>query len=153
MSRRTLTLVSFVGFLAILVPVIAAQPKAGNDDAAQLKAALEERIKVLTRAEEILQSQYKQGTVDFATLVAVDKELCKAELDTYDEPAKRISLLEKHLKKADDLQQITEGRYKSGTVSSVDMELAKADYLNVKIQLLRERMKNNATRTSQSGGK
>ena len=63
MTRHTTTILvaGFMAFLAILVPVIAAepQPKAGNDDAAQLKAAQEERIKLLSDLEK----QLEQGDV------------------------------------------------------------------------------------------
>jgi len=149
MTRRTLTLVGFFAFLAILVPVIAAQPqpKAGNDDAAQLRAALEERIKVSTDVRDFVEDQYKVGAVDLSRLIAVEKDLWHAELDNCDEPAKRISLLEKHLKKADDLQQMVELRLKAGIVTQADCWPAKVEYLNVKIQLLRERLKGKQTHT------
>jgi len=148
MTRHIITLVAgLTVFLATLVPVIAAepQPKAANDDAAQLKAAMEERIKVLTGAEQILEAQYRVGTVAFGQLVAVERDLRNAELESCDEPAKRIGLLEKHLKKAEDLQHTAEAKYKAGTVSEVDIRCANAEYLNVKIQLLRERAKSKRT--------
>jgi len=152
MTRHITTFVAgFTILLATFVPVIAAQPqpKASNDDAAQLKTALEERIKVSTDVRDFVEAQFRVGAVDLSLLIAVEKDLWHAELDSCDEPAKKISLLEKHLKKADDLQQMVEARCKAGTVTQADCWRAKVDYLNVTIQLLRERLKGKATHTAE----
>ena len=52
---------------ANVVPAAAAEPQAkdSGDDAAQLKAAQEERIVVLKKLVEIAIAQYRVGTVDF----------------------------------------------------------------------------------------
>lgn len=85
MARHTTTvLAGFTAFLTILIPVIAAdpKPKAANDDVAQLKAALEERITELTTVQKHVEAQYNMGAADLAQLIAADKELCNAQLDS-----------------------------------------------------------------------
>ena len=91
--------------LAIAAPAAAAepQPKASEDDAAQLKAALDERVKVLTELVDELTAQYRVGTVDVAQVFSAENDLCNALLDSSDEPAKRVALLTKQLDKANNL--------------------------------------------------
>ncbi len=63
--------------LAIAAPAAAAepQPKASEDDAAQLKAALDERVKVLTELVDELTAQYRVGTVDVAQVFSAENDL------------------------------------------------------------------------------
>jgi hypothetical protein len=126
--------------LAVLAPTIAAapQPTAG-DDASELKATQEERIKVLTELVDGLTSQYKSGTVEFGQVVAAENELCNALLDATDDPDKRIALLTKQLDRAGESLKVTQARHDAGTVTFVDVARAKSQYLELKIKLLRER--------------
>ena len=93
-----------------LAPVLcwAGEPpsKEIDHDAAQLKAAQNERIKVLTQLVEVLTEQYRVGTADFPQLFSAENELCNAQLDSTDEPAKRVALLTKQLDKANDFVKI-----------------------------------------------
>jgi len=155
MTRRTLTLVGFFAFLAILVPVIAAQPqpKAGNDPAAEIKAAQEERIKLLKDVAEIVKLQYDNATItNYADVYAAERELCNATVDVTDDPEKRIALLTRLLEAADAWVKVQQGHKAGGTVTDIEAFTAKAECLRVTIQLLQERakIKNHA---AQSGGK
>jgi len=144
MTRRTTTtaITGLLIVLAIAVPAAAAEPqpnKASDDIPAQIKAAQDERIAVLTRLVEVLTGQYKTGTVDAAQVFSAENELCNAMLDSSDEPEKRVALLTKHLDKANDFLKSTQARVDSGTASVADAFRAKSLYLDIKIKLLRER--------------
>ena len=74
------------------------QPQASDDVTTQLKAAQDERIKVLTQLVEGLMSQYKAGTADFVQVSSAQDELCDAQLDSTDEPEKRVAVLTTQLR-------------------------------------------------------
>ena len=123
-------------------PVAAADllPKSRDNDAALLKAAQDERIKVLTELVEMMAEQQKSGTVDVVDqLFSTESELCNALLDSTNEPEKRIALLTKQLDKANDFVKILQAKKEAGTVSPQDVLRAKSQYLGFKIKLLRER--------------
>ncbi len=143
MTRRT-TVISVTGFLSsllLLIPATAAerQSKASNDDAAQLKAALDERIKVLTHLVDVVTSQYQAGVVDSTQLFSAANALCRAQLDATDDPEKRIALLTKQVNKASDILKLVQARHDAGTVTDADVLRAKSLCLGLKIKLLRER--------------
>ena len=143
MTRRT-TVISVIGFLfslLLLIPATAAerQSKASNDDAAQLKAALDERIKVLTQLVDVVTSQYQAGVVDSTQLFSAANALCGAQLDATEDPEKRIALLTKQVDKASDILKLVQARHDAGTVTDADVLRAKSLCLGLKIKLLRER--------------
>jgi hypothetical protein len=120
----------------------AAEPqpdKASGNDAAQLKVAQEERIKVLTQLVEALTAQSRTGAADLAQVFSAENELCKARLESTDEPEMRIALLTKQLDNMSRLVAMTQGQVKAGIVSQADLLRAKSLYLEVKVKLLRER--------------
>jgi hypothetical protein len=144
------------GFLvcsSLLAHTLAAepQPKAG-DDAAELKAAQQERIKVLDQAVQILTSQYQVGTAEFGQLRAAETEYYAAQLDSTDDPKERIVLLTKQLDRAGELQKVIEARFNAGTVGQTDFLRAKSFYLESKIKLLRERGRTKTADLKQQGG-
>ncbi len=120
-------------------PITDLLPKARDNDAALLKAAQDERIKVLGQLVEILLSQYTVGTVDFNQLGSAQNELSNALLDSMEEPEKRIAMLEKQLVMANDVLSVAKAKLNAGTVTQADAVRAKAVFLDVKIKLLRER--------------
>ncbi|MGO9111290.1 MAG: hypothetical protein ACLP9L_18850 [Thermoguttaceae bacterium] len=122
-------------------PVAAADllPKSRDNDAALLKAAQDERVKVLTQTVEVLTSQYKAALVDFIQLSSAQDELCDALLDSTEEPEKRVALLTKQLGRANDVVKLVEARHAAGTVTDMDVFRAKSQYLGIKIKLLKER--------------
>ena len=76
---------------------------------ADLKAAQDELVKVLTQVVEVLTAQHQSGNADIAQVAAAASELCKALLDSTDEPAKRAALLTKQLDKANDFLKAAQG--------------------------------------------
>ena len=126
-----------------LAPVLCwaaeSKPQTSDNYAAQLKAAQDERVTVLTQLVEALTAQSRTGAAEVAQVFAAENELCKALLDSTDEPEKRIALLTKQLDKANDFLKTTQTRYDAGTVAPKDLFRAKSLYLDVDIKLLRER--------------
>ena len=142
MNRMTFPLLMLVLSLAtVLCWAAEPRPKASGDDAAELKALQNERIKLLTQVVDILASQYKVGTVDAPQLFSAETDLCNALLDSTDEPEKRIALLTKQLDKANDFVKLMQGRFAAAGCMQVDLNSAKSQYLGIKIKLLRERNK------------
>jgi outer membrane protein TolC len=128
-------------YLAALVPAAAAEPapKAGENDAAQLKALQEERIKVLDLLVQITLGQYRTGTADFNQLSSAQNDLCDAQLEATDEPEKRIAIITKQVDLAGDVLKMAQSRREAGTVTDAEVCRANAQYLGLKIKLLRER--------------
>jgi hypothetical protein len=147
MTRRTAA-VFVTGLLiswAIVAPAMAAEPpsNASDDDAAGLKAAREERVKVLTELVDLLRSQYKIGKADPAQVFSAETDLCNAQLDLTDDAAKRIALLTKLLEKADAFLKLSGSRHRAEHVSPGYLLQARSLYLETKIKLLRERSVRN----------
>ena len=117
-------------------PATGPSPTSGTDT--QLKTAQDERVKLLTQVVEILTSQYKVATVDYSQVASAESDLCNAQLDSTDEPEKRIALLTKQLERANDCVKLMQGRFDAGSVTDLDLSRAKVLCLDVKIKLLRE---------------
>ena len=147
MTRHTTTLVAgFTAFLAILVPIIAAAPQ--PNDAAQLKAAQEERIKIFEVLLKSVTSRYKAGILSYAELYPAQRELCNAKLDATDDPDKRIAVLTQLLEAAGDQLKHQQNNVSRGIGNNEENTFrANAEYLRIKIQLLRERAKSKAMAT------
>ena len=122
----------------------AAKVEASGDDAAQLKAAQAEQVKVLTQVVEILTEQQKTVSVDLVDqLFSAESGLCNAHLDSTDKPEKRIALLTKQLEKANDFVKVFEARERSGVVVPQRCTSGQVQYLGVKIKLLRRATRGN----------
>lgn len=143
MNRTALPLLTLALSLATVFCWAAEpKPKASDNDAAQLKAAQDERVKALTQLVEAMEAMYKKGLIDFIELSSVQEELCDAQLDSTDEPEKRVTLLTKKLDRVNGVLKVLEARNASGTIAHNDFLRAKSQYLGIKIEVLRERSKN-----------
>jgi hypothetical protein len=132
-------------------PAAEPQPKASDEDSAQLKSLRAERIKVLAQLVEVLTGEYRVSTADFNQLFSAENELCNALLDSTDEPAKRVALLTKQVEQANDILKTTQARFEAGTVSRADILRAKSLCLGVKIKLLRERSRKSPPTPNPTG--
>jgi hypothetical protein len=117
--------------------------KADDDDnAAQLKAAQDERVKVLTELVQELTKYYKLPGVNtiewFPQLFSAENELYNALPDSKNSE-KRVALLTKQLSEANDFVKITQAMREAGTVQQWDVLRAKSMCLEAKIKLLKER--------------
>jgi outer membrane protein TolC len=121
------------------VPAAAPQSKASGDDATQLKALQEERIKILTGVLSLVTGQYHSGMVDISRVTSAENELFNAQLESADGPEKRVALLTKQLEMADDVVKLSKLKLDTGLATHWDVDQAKTAYLGVKIKLLRER--------------
>ena len=160
MKLRTTTtaMTGVLIFLAIVASASAArpQPKPGDKDAADLKALQDERVALLVQVVEILTTHYQGGLTDVHHVLSTERELCDALLDATDDPVKRVALLNKELDRASGFLKITEARQSVGTVTQADVAHARAQCLDIKIKLLRERNRNGSpaptgAKTAQGG--
>ena len=103
-----------------------------------MKAAQDERIKVLTRLVDVAKAPCKVGAGGEAELFSAEQELCNAQLDSTDDPEKRIALLTKLLEQANAVLADTQRRFDTGKALESDVLRAKSVSLGVKIRLLRE---------------
>jgi len=139
MNRITFPLMLAVSLAPVLCWGAEPQTKASDNDAAQLKALQEERIKLLDQAVKMLFEQYIREQVDINVLTSAENELCNALLDSTDEPEKRIALLTKHLEMATKVLEMANAKFNNGRTGQLDSLRAKAVCLDIKIKLLRER--------------
>jgi hypothetical protein len=154
MIHRTTT-IAMTGLLlslAILVPASAAGPqKASKDDAAELKAAQDERIKVLTQLVEGLTAQCRTGSADLGQVFAAETDLCNAMLESTDDPEKRVVFLSTQLDKMGEMVKTTQALLNAGAAPATDLLRAKSLNLDIKIKLLRERSRQRMPTLKQTG--
>ena len=143
MTRRiAVTVLS--GLLILLAFVVRSttaerQPEPKDDDAAQLKALQDERVEVLTKLVTVTTAHYEQGTCGIEDNISAQNQLVAAQLDSTDEPEKRVALLTQQVELANTLLKMAEQRQEAGITTVVDVYRAKSCLLDVKIRLLRER--------------
>ena len=116
---------------ATSAPAAEPQPKASDEDSAQLKSLRAERIKVLAQLVEVLTGEYRVSTADFNQLFSAENELCNALLDSTDEPEKRVALLTKQVEQANDFLKTTQARFEAGTVSRSGYSSGPSRYVSV----------------------
>ena len=137
---RVSALIGGVILLAIATALAAEpQPKASGNSAAELKAAQEERIEVLTRLAEVLTARYNNGQVSGADVFSAEHELCNAILDSTEESKKKITLLTKLVERASEVLATAQARFATGQATESDVLRAKSLFLGIKIKLLQER--------------
>jgi hypothetical protein len=151
--NTTTVMTGLLTVLAITVSAAATEPQlsASDKDAAQLKAAQEERIEVLTKLVTMLTSQYNAGTADIVQVHSAESDLCNALLDSTDEPEKPVALLTKQLEMAKEILVIARSRLDSGNLREADVFRAKSLFLDVKIKLLKERSRRKPPTPSPRG--
>jgi hypothetical protein len=143
--------------LAVVVPAPAGEPQGKADDAhaAQLEALQAERIEALNKVVTLTIAGYEQGTSDIDAVLSAQNQLIEAELESADEPAKRVALLTRQLGMVDRLLKVAEAKRAAGTGTEVAVYQGKSLQLKVKIKLLRERnrCKPSTPQSSLHGGK
>ena len=115
MTRRiAVTVLS--GLLILLAFVVRSttaerQPEPKDDDAAQLKALQEERVEVLTQLVTVTMAYCQQGTCGIEDGISAQNPLGAAQLDSTDEPEKRVELLTQQVELANTLLEVAEQRH------------------------------------------
>ena len=101
---------------------ITSTPSSG-DDAAQLKAAQDERVKVLTQLVEAGNEELKLGVARIDQVVAAENELSNAVLTSTDKPDTKIALLTKQLERATKLFKGTQALHDVGAKGGTESDL------------------------------
>lgn len=139
LTKLVIVLPSLAAVPILLAHANAAEAKATPNYAAQIKQLQQERIAALTKVVDMRLEQYRMGRQDSRLVALAQAELLKAKLDAAEKPEDRIAVLEEHVKLATTILAETDNRWKAGVVHETDVLDAKANLLDVKIRLLRER--------------
>lgn len=115
-----------------------------EDYTAEIKELQQQRIATLADAAEYTLEMYKEGRHEFDRVVLAQADLVNARLDATEKPDERIALLEQQLKLAEAALDFADGRFRNGLTTRVDVLQAKANVLDIKIKLLRERARSKA---------
>jgi hypothetical protein len=114
------------------------QPKKEPPPPGKVKDLLKERRDLLHRAADLTMRQYDNGTATPEAVMHAQRAVLDAELDLCDTPAERIVVLRKKLEVMESLVAKTEMRVTAGVAREADLLQARAQVLEVRIQLLRE---------------
>lgn len=110
-----------------------------KQDAATIKELQQERIAALSEIAECILLRYQAGQAAFSSMALAQADLITARLDATDKPDERISLLEEHVRLAKKVEEYAKQKVDDGTATRVDFLRAKANVLEIRIKLLRER--------------
>lgn len=146
---RCIAVTTSTGLLILLACMVRSttaepQPKPEDDAAAQLKSLQDERVEVLTQLVKVTMEHCRQGTCGIEDVVSGQNQLVAAQLDSTDEPERRIALLTQQVELASTLLKMAEQRHEAGLMTIADLYRAKSCLLDAKIRLLRERTKQRA---------
>jgi hypothetical protein len=144
LTKLVVVLCDLAAVLVLLAHATAAETKASSDYAAEIKQLQQERIAALTKVVDMRLEQYRMEKRDSRLLALAQAELLKAKLDATDKPEERIAVLEEHVKLATMILTKTHNRWEAKFVHESEVLDAKANLLDVKIRLLKERAKMNA---------
>ena len=113
-----------------------AQAPDKNAVAPTIQELMQERVKTLRRALEVLQLQYREGVADFRRVYEVQNALTEALVDATRSRAERIELLQQHCKTLEGSLVIAEKKFEQGAANEVDATEARASLLQAQIRLL-----------------
>jgi outer membrane protein TolC len=105
--------------------------------AAEAKKLLKDRQEALADALQLQIRMFKEGKVGFDTVANIERSALRASLDWSATAEERIATLIKLSKVASDAHDIADARFKAGIGNKVDVQVAKAMVLEVKLELLR----------------
>lgn len=114
------------------------QQRAEKDEQA-ISDLIAEREQVLEKLVEVAKIKYQQGIASLDAVIAAERQLFDAKLDSATTPGERIAIRESQLKLAQQQEQLVANRIEAGLVSTNDLMMAKANRLTAQIQLLREK--------------
>lgn len=122
-------------------------------DGESLSALMQEREQTLQKLVDIARTKYKHGEASLDFLVAAERELLDAQLDSATTARERIVILESQLRVATQHEDRMAKLVENADASPSDLMTAKANRLTAQIALLQERQKqasanNSKTRTT-----
>ena len=130
-SRRT----RIVLWIATACLLSAGQPARAQDKEAELKQALLERRDTLEKLYGLVFDQIWIGGGSMSRVVQVERDLLAANLELCSTAAERIAVLEKAQGQAAKVYKRWQSAF---TGNVVEVQQAKAAYLEIRVQLLRE---------------
>lgn len=137
MTSRNMTVV-LLSLILVGVSFGVAQEEADREKPA-IRDLMKEREQVLQKLVDIAKAQHQMGSASWGSVVAAERALLDAKLDSATTPAERITILELQLKLAQTQEQKIARLVEVADVSPSDLMTAKASRLTAHIQLLREK--------------
>jgi outer membrane protein TolC len=122
-------------FVTAQTSIGADQVEATADARPTIEQLRAQRITTLRQVVQQLRVMYQEGSTDVRALLDAQKTLTAALLDGERSAEKRRELLQQQLKLAEELEQISKQMVEAGRIARVDYLRAKADRLEVQIQL------------------
>ena len=113
-----------------------AQAPDKNGVSPTIQELVQERIKTLQRALEVLELQYREGVADFSRVYKAQSELDQALVDATRSREERIELLQQHCTTLEGSLLIAEKKIKKGAANEIDATEARASLLQAQIRLL-----------------
>ena len=104
---------------------------------------LRKRHAVLSQLVKVQSEAYRKGETSVEAVFNAHQDLVGVEIELAASDAERITLLEKSVQLARDLEEIATAKFKAGQASQADVLKSQAARLNTEIVLLRTRQKTN----------
>jgi outer membrane protein TolC len=117
------------------------EPKEPSDKTPEIQTLLKERHGILEKVLDLMTVQYRVGGADFAQVVAAERDVLTATLQLEESPQKRLAALQHYQKTAKTILEVAEARFNNMVGVETDVLRAKAQLLQVQIELLREELK------------
>lgn len=110
-----------------------------NPQEGSIVALMRERQSVLSQLVEHQTAAYRMGEADIETVIQAHQDHLLAQLELAGSLDERITLLERSVELARELEEIAEAKHRTGEGVLADVLKSRADRLRVEIDLLRER--------------
>lgn len=136
---KTATILVAVALIATSFSFAQQQRKSDGVDGRSLSALIEEREQTLQKLVEITRVRYERGNASLDSLVAAERLLLDARLDSATTVRERIAIMESQLQLATHRENMVAKRVENAELSPSDLMTAKASRLTAQIALLRER--------------
>jgi hypothetical protein len=135
-TRWFLVLALIVGFQCYSDDGLAVTQK---EEDKELRALLEAHRDTLKKVLEIERLRYLQGSRDFGGTRGLSRELVEIEIELARTQDERIKILEASLEACAAVEQMSEARLQTGTLTADALLLAKGDRLRAEIALHKAR--------------
>jgi outer membrane protein TolC len=136
-----MTMIALV-LVAALAPTAIAEDKPSIEESAKkIKDLRKERIAVLKELVDHCEDRYKSGMASSEELLEATVLLFRAELETAEKGADRVSLFRKMIDTMNQFEQVAKAQQAAGKVTAGDVLKIKARRLELEILLEQEKMK------------
>lgn len=101
------------------------------------RSLMEERLEVLQQRYDVVQSMRRASTISFETVSQAMDDLLLAKADLADSNLKRVAILEQRVANFNELQELVDSQYNSGTTPLSEKLDVAARRLQAEIDLAR----------------